>query len=106
VVGTDESVALNAAPDGTRRLADGTLVEASVRARLLGLPLLRLEATIALVPASWTDQGSVRREPGKSGRSARSSQNHSAAVGKGLGEAVRSINEAADLLADVRRNGS
>ena len=34
-----------------RRLSEGTLVEASVVARVLGLRILRLEATIALVPA-------------------------------------------------------
>ena len=34
-----------------RRLSEGGLIQASVRARLLGIPLLRVDATIAMVPA-------------------------------------------------------
>jgi len=32
----------------------GALVQASVRARLLGIPLLRLDATVVLMPAAIT----------------------------------------------------
>lgn len=78
---------LTAAVDPSRRLSEGGLVQASVRARLLGIPLLRLDATIALMPAAIT---------------ARSS---GLAAGNGLVEAVRSINEGAEVLAQVRRNG-
>lgn len=73
--------------DPTRRLSEGALVEASVRARLLGLPLLRLHATVALMPAAIT---------------ARSSR---ISAGPGLADAVRAINDGAEVLADVRRNG-
>ena len=41
-------VALTASIDRSRRLSEGGLVQASVRARLLGIPLLRLEATLIL----------------------------------------------------------
>ena len=51
VVGTP---ALTAAVDPTRRVSEGALVQASVRARLLGIPLLRLDATVALMPAAIT----------------------------------------------------
>jgi hypothetical protein len=78
---------LTAAVDPSRRLSEGGLVQASVRARLLGIPLLRLDATIALMPAAITAPSS------------------GFATGNGLVEAVRSINEGAEVLAQVRRNG-
>ena len=37
---------------GARRPSDGILIQASILARLLGLRLLTLDATITLVPAS------------------------------------------------------
>jgi hypothetical protein len=86
-VGTPTRVALTAAVDPSRRLSEGALVQASVRARLLGIPLLRLDATVALMPATIT---------------ARSS---SLAAGNGLAEAVRSINDGAEVLAQLRQNG-
>ena len=86
-VGTPAPVALTAAVDPSRRLSEGALVQASVRARLLGLPLLRLDATVVLVPAAITTPSSA------------------IAAGDGLAEAVRSINDGAEMLAQVRRNG-
>ena len=77
---------LTAAVDPSRRLSEGGLVQASVRARVLGIPLLRLDATIALMPAAITAPSS------------------GLATGNGLVEAVRSINEGAEVLAQVRRN--
>jgi hypothetical protein len=64
-------------------LSEGALVQASVRARLLGIPLLRLDATVALMPAAIT-------------------ASPAAFAGDGLADAVRSINEGAELLAQVR----
>jgi hypothetical protein len=76
-------VALTAAVDRSRRLSEGALVQASVRARLLGLPLLRLDATVALMPAAIT------------------TSSRAIATGDGLSEAVRSINDGAEVLAQV-----
>ena len=45
-------------PDDDARLADGVLVEADVHARVLGLRLLRLDATVVLLPAG-TRQAAV-----------------------------------------------
>jgi hypothetical protein len=89
-------------PDRTRRLAEGALVQASVRARVLGLPLLRLDATVVLAPAEISALEPEHR------RSARSSAVlMTDAGGHGLAEAVRSINEGAQLLAEVRgRDGA
>jgi hypothetical protein len=77
-------VALTAAVDRSRRLSGGGLVQASVRARLLGIPLLRLDATVVLMPAVITTPSSRL------------------AAGEGLAEAVRSINDGAETLAQVR----
>jgi hypothetical protein len=78
--------ALTAAVDPSRRLSEGGLVQASVRARLFGIPLLRLEATVVLMPAAITARSSA------------------VVVGDGLAEAVSSINDGAEVLAQVRRN--
>jgi hypothetical protein len=86
-LGTPSPAALAAAVDPGRRLSEGALVQASVRARLLGIPLLRLDATVALMPAAITAPSSAL------------------AAGNGLAEAVRRINDGAEVLADVRRNG-
>jgi hypothetical protein len=86
-VGTPVPVALTAAVDPNRRLSEGALVQASVRARLLGMPLLRLDATVVLMPAAITAPSSAL------------------AIGNGLAEAVRNINDGAEVLAQVRQNG-
>ena len=97
------SIDLTPALDPQRRLSHGALVQASVRARVLGVSLLKLDATVALVPArlaasSLADNETPTRALGRSrGASPRSG---------GLAEAVRSINEGAELLAEERRNGS
>jgi hypothetical protein len=85
--GTQAPIALAAAVDPRRHLSEGALVQASVRARLLGIPLLRLDATVVLMPAAITAPSSAL------------------AAGNGLAEAVRSINDGAELLAQVRRSG-
>jgi hypothetical protein len=92
--------------DRTRRLSEGTLVQASVRARLLGLPVLRLDATVVLAPAEISAPRSAALEPERR-KSARSSAALTTdAGGHGLAEAVRSINEGAQLLAEVRSVGA
>lgn len=80
-------VALTAAVDRSRRLSEGALVQGSVRARLVGIPLLRLDATVVLMPAAITASSSTF------------------AAGEGLADAVRRINDGAEVLARVRRNG-
>lgn len=47
-------VVVAVAPDRRRRLSDAALVEASIAARLLGMRILTLNATVALVPAEVT----------------------------------------------------
>jgi hypothetical protein len=86
-VKTSGPIALTAAVDRSRRLSEGGLVQGSVRARLLGIPLLRLDATVLLMPAAIT------------------ASSPRVAAGNGLAEAVRSINDGAEVLAQVRRDG-
>ena len=87
-------VVLAEAPESGGRLSEGALVEAKVRARLFGIPLLKVEATVVLTPA-----GTAHASPARAARSR-------VAAGEDLAEAVRSINEGAELLAELRRNGS
>jgi hypothetical protein len=74
------------------RLSEGTLVEASVVARVLGIRVLTLDAVVLLSPASpgATAPAPVPRRP-------------LPPVRRGLAGAVRSIEEGADLLAEARR---
>ena len=76
-------------------------------ARLLGLRLLTLDATVTLVPADLTARSSSpgASPTGTSARPAGVPPARSGAVGRGLADAVRSINEGAELLAEARRNG-
>jgi hypothetical protein len=69
-----------------RRLSEGAVVQGSVRARLLGIPLLRLDATLALMPAAITPSTSPL------------------GLGNGYAEAVRHINDGAEVLAEIRRD--
>jgi hypothetical protein len=101
-------VVLEVAPDRRRRLSDGALVEASIAARLLGMRILTLDATVALVPADVTAatpvvQDRAAHEPP---RSSGNSRGHPGSVGQGLAGAVRNLDEGARLLAAVRHDGS
>ena len=76
-------------------------------ARLLGIRLLTLDATVALVPANVTARTSSRGvSPARTPpRPASVPPTRSGATGRGLADAVRTINEGAELLAEARRNG-
>jgi hypothetical protein len=104
-------VVLELAPDRSKRLSDATLVEASISARLLGLRLLTLDATIALVPADVTApmpavaDGAPRADRRAPARPSGDSQRRSGPIGHRLADAVRNLDEGAKLLAEVRRAG-
>jgi hypothetical protein len=107
-------VVLELAPDRSKRLSDATLVEASIAARLLGMRLLTLDATIALVPADVTaPMPAIADEALRVNRSARASSSssgdshrRSGPIGHRLADAARNLDEGARLLAEVRRNGA
>jgi hypothetical protein len=98
---------LTAIPDRRRRPSDGILVEASILARLLGIRLLTLDATVVLVPADVPAPSAAPRDSPvrTSAPSPGLPPARSGAVGGRLADAVRTINEGAELLAEARRNG-
>jgi hypothetical protein len=77
-------------------------------ARLLGIRLLTLDATVVFVPAEVTAPSSAPHDsPTRTpARFSGVPPAQSGTVGRGLADAVRSINEGAELLAEARRNGS
>ena len=86
-----------------RHLSEGALVEARLRGRVLGVPLLKIDALIAIVPANSTPVPSMPRTP--SGEPTLSSRNRPRKLdtpGSALAEAVRSIDQAAELVAEAR----
>ena len=106
--GATSPLALEAVPDRRRRVSDGVLVEASILARVLGLRLLTLDVTLVLVPAEVSAPAPPSAPRGlPAGASPRRYGPPPArpVPGGGLADAVRSINEGAELLAEARRNG-
>jgi hypothetical protein len=93
-------VVLTARRDLARRSSGPTRVEASILARLLGIRLLRIEASVAVIPAAVAPaRTDLHGSPVPPPRRA-------AAPGAGLADAIRSIEEGAQLLAEARRNGA
>ena len=94
---------LTAVPDRRRRLSEGILVEASVLARLLGIRLLKLDATVVLMPADVAAQPAAPRD-----RPALEAlpPTRLYPAGRGLAEAIRHLNEGEELLAEARLNGA
>jgi hypothetical protein len=105
-----------AVPDRTRRLSDGVLVDASLQGRLLGIRLLTVDATVVLAPADAGGTPPAKLSaapPAAEGPRERTLPRPSGGAwrvprpaGRGLAEAVRSINEGAELLAASRRDGA
>ena len=81
------------------------LVEASLLARVIGIKLLTIDATIALVPADIRASSSAAPvAPARaSGGSRAVAPQRSRVAGRGLADALRSIDEAAELLAEAQR---
>lgn len=88
-----------------KSLTEGFRVEASVRARLLGIRLLKLDATIVVTPSEIRQ---VTGSPPDLGvrPTSRPPRTLPTATGATLVDAVRNINEGAELLAEARRNGA
>jgi hypothetical protein len=93
-----------------RRPSEGIRVEASVIARLLGLKLLKLDASVLVFPTEVERLAPARPDlvlrksrvsPGSPGRAAPSGENGR----RTLADAVRSIHEGAELLAEARKGG-
>jgi hypothetical protein len=100
-------VALTAIPSRRKRLSDGVLVEAIVLGRVLGLKLLTLRASVVLAPAEMASPTAAHRAASvpPAARSSRLAPVRRPLTGRRLAEAVRHIDEGAELLAEARRNG-
>ncbi len=93
--------------DRRGRASEGVVVQASVLARLLGIRLLRLEAIVVLAPADQAPPSAPRVVAGRtSARPPGLPPRRPGVAGRGLADAVRSIDEGAELLAQARRNGA
>jgi hypothetical protein len=104
---TAAPVVLTVASPRRRDLSEGTLIEASVAARLLGIRLLTLDATVVLMPADLQAARSAADEPAAYASARRQGvpRTRSRPTGPRLAEAVRSIQEGAELRA-VARHGA
>jgi hypothetical protein len=96
---------LTAVPDRRGRLSEGILVEASVLARLLGIRLLKLDATVMLMPADVAAQSAAPRDP-PALKGLPPTRLNPPPAGRGLAEAIRHLNEGEELLAEARHNGA
>jgi hypothetical protein len=96
-------ILLTAAPDRRKRLSEGVLVEAFVVARLLGLRLLKLDATVVLMPADVAARSAAPLDPPALDGLP---PTRLYPAGRGLAEAIRHINEGEELLAEARHNGA
>jgi hypothetical protein len=76
------------------------LVEGSILAHVLGLRLLRLEATVVLIPADVSTSTPPRRAARRP--SSTLPPRRSAVPRRGLADAARDIDEGARLLAHAR----
>jgi hypothetical protein len=104
MVGARGRGVLTAVPDRRRRLSDGLVVEASIVARLLGIRLLKLDATVVVVPADVTASSSApHASPGLAPARVTLPDRRPDAAGGGLTEAVQRIDEGAAILAELRR---
>jgi hypothetical protein len=101
---------LTARPDPRGTLAEGVLIQGTVRGRLFGIPILKINTTLVLSPAqihSPVTRVSSRRTPelpppsGFPRSSAAENVN-----GNRLADAVKTIGEAAEQLANSRRAGN
>ncbi len=109
---------LIAVPERGRRLPDGVLIKGSILARVLGLRVLTLDATVVLTPADVSDpkfgsddpkfgsdhpkfgsDHSLRRTPSAAGQ-----PNRLRAPSHGLADAIRRLDEGAALLAESRED--
>jgi hypothetical protein len=98
-------------PDRTRRPREGLVAEAAIVARLLRLRILTLDATVLFSPArvagpapAPTTVRPAAAPPPRCGPGSASAR--PAPVGRGLTDAVRTLEESAATLAEVQRLGA
>jgi hypothetical protein len=105
--GTGPRIAITPASEGGR-LSTGMLVEASILARLLRLRILTLDARVLLLPAGASPSAppiATSRDRRRWEEPRRQPTPRDGPKGT-LGDAIRSLDKGAKLLAEVRRNRS
>lgn len=95
----------NALPDHANRLSEGILLQGTILARFMGLRLLKLDATLTILPADTRRHVPVPEQR----RLAPSLDLHTAftrpvAPRHSLGEALQAIQQSRELLARAREN--
>jgi hypothetical protein len=93
-------------PERGGRRADARLVEASVTARLLGMRILTLDATVLLAPADLRAATPLVRDRAAHApaRPSGDSPVRPGSAGHRLADAVRTLDEGARLLAEVQHD--
>jgi len=86
-------------------LSNGMVIVASVRARLLGMQLLKLDADVTVSPTpprltARRPPQPARRRTSEAGLPAR----HNGSIGNGLGAAARSLEQTTRQLESARRS--
>lgn len=94
------------APEPDNRLADGVLVEAQIRARLFGAPILRLDAEVVLTPARADRVGATAPasiEPNSPPRRSTPMPPRSGPPGSALAEAAALVEQTSQSLRQAQR---
>lgn len=96
---------LNGLPDVGRRLSEGAVIHASVLGRVMGVRLLRLEATLVATPAASVAQPRplLPALPSRAAPRARAVSAPNRVIGSSLGEALSFIDESAASLAAAKQ---
>jgi hypothetical protein len=104
---TDQRLSLTARLDPHGSLADGVLIQGSVRGRVFGVPILKINTTLVLTPAQInspaTRAGSRRTPQLPRSSDFRRSSGADAVDRRRLADAVKTIGEGAEQLATSRR---
>ncbi len=98
-----QTAVLTAVPDGGRRLSEGVIVEATVLGRVFGIRLLALDATVVISPAELAEP--PRRPAGPPSACAVPPPvpaGRHRAIGSGLADAARDIDESSATLTAAR----
>ena len=105
-----QTAVLTAVPDGRARLSEGVIVEATLLGRVFGVRLLALDATVVISPAGMVEPARPRGGPpaARAGRPARPARPAAQprAIGSGLADAARAIDESAATLTAARNDGA
>ena len=108
-VGSRTDSRVRVAPEPDNGLGDGVLVEAQIRARLFGAPILRLDAEVVLTPARTDRVGAAALasiEPNSTPRHVTPLPPRSGPPGSALAEAAALVEQTSQSLRHVNGHPS